>query len=147
MYLKAHTDDMASCMRLARASRPSFRLVQTRGFNNTGVVRNEAVNLGTVQVQKKPIGGIRGGCAVYLLDLFCSYRPSVSLDFSLASRLHPLLLHTICWKNTNKHQQLFRPASRNLKSARRRYDFPTNYKLLHTYLFLGVCPCEAYRSC
>lgn len=60
---------MASCVRLAGISRRSFHLVQCRKFTSTTARRND--NLGTAQVQKKPIGGFRGG-------YYIVYRPNFS---------------------------------------------------------------------
>ncbi|KIM43163.1 hypothetical protein M413DRAFT_443974 [Hebeloma cylindrosporum] len=57
---------MASLAR-SLASRTTLRLAQSRSLTTTNIVRNEATsNLGTVQVQKKPIGGFRGGIVGFL---------------------------------------------------------------------------------
>lgn len=58
---------MASLVRLARLAP---RVVQSRGIAYTSVIRNEATsNLGAVHVQKKPVGGFRGGHACFLLGV------------------------------------------------------------------------------
>ncbi|KAJ3515392.1 hypothetical protein NLJ89_g1800 [Agrocybe chaxingu] len=58
---------MTSYARLGSLSRLSTRSVQIRGLTTSAVLRNEATsNLGTVQVQKKPIGGFRGGIVGFL---------------------------------------------------------------------------------
>ncbi|KAF9527534.1 hypothetical protein CPB83DRAFT_895141 [Crepidotus variabilis] len=60
---------MAACARLARVSRPSTRFVQSRSFNASSILREEVVaapSVGTVQPQKKPIGGFRGGIVGFL---------------------------------------------------------------------------------
>ena len=80
---------MASCMRLAGISRRSFHLVQCRKFTSTTAWRNDA----TSQVQKKPIGGFRGGYYIIYGPLFFFLMLTSSLisiigflfGFSLAS--------------------------------------------------------------
>ncbi|KAF9554718.1 hypothetical protein CPC08DRAFT_712682 [Agrocybe pediades] len=58
---------MASFARLACVYRASARAGQQRTFSNTSVALNEATsNLGAVPVQKKPIGGFRGGIVGFL---------------------------------------------------------------------------------
>ncbi|KDR82748.1 hypothetical protein GALMADRAFT_58361 [Galerina marginata CBS 339.88] len=58
---------MASSLRLASLTRVSPRVLQNRSVSSTSVVRNEVpANLGTIQVQKKPIGGFRGGIVGFL---------------------------------------------------------------------------------
>ncbi|KAF8158347.1 hypothetical protein B0H34DRAFT_797750 [Crassisporium funariophilum] len=57
---------MASLVRLTGLSRLHSRL-QSRNFVSSTTMRNDATsNLGTVQVQKKPIGGFRGGIVGFL---------------------------------------------------------------------------------
>ncbi|GLB38481.1 hypothetical protein LshimejAT787_0503460 [Lyophyllum shimeji] len=54
-------------LRCLSAARTLPRYTQTRLFSNGQVLRNEATpNLGTVQVQKKPVGGFRGGIVGFL---------------------------------------------------------------------------------
>ncbi|KAF8967137.1 hypothetical protein BDZ97DRAFT_1656923 [Flammula alnicola] len=58
---------MASIARFAGLSRVSPRVVQYRSISTSSIIRNEATsNLGTVPVQKKPIGGFRGGIVGFL---------------------------------------------------------------------------------
>ncbi|KAF8073839.1 hypothetical protein FPV67DRAFT_1446699 [Lyophyllum atratum] len=57
---------MAS-LRCLSATRTLPRYTQTRLFSNARILRDEATgNLGTVQVQKKPVGGFRGGIFGFL---------------------------------------------------------------------------------
>ncbi|PPQ68330.1 hypothetical protein CVT24_004811 [Panaeolus cyanescens] len=62
--------------RLAQvALRPAFR----RSFASSSAVRNEASNLGTAAVQKRPVGGFRGGIVGFLVGFslassFAAYR-------------------------------------------------------------------------
>ncbi|KAF9454728.1 hypothetical protein P691DRAFT_655297 [Macrolepiota fuliginosa MF-IS2] len=57
---------MASTLRFASSLRTaSVRAHGRRLLSNSAVLREEA-NLGTVQAQKKPIGGIRGGIVGFL---------------------------------------------------------------------------------
>jgi hypothetical protein len=58
---------MASCMRLAGISRGSYHLVQCRKFTSTTARRNDAVS---TAVQKKPIGGFRGGYIIIATIFF-----------------------------------------------------------------------------
>ncbi|KAF8195550.1 hypothetical protein BJ912DRAFT_1141202 [Pholiota molesta] len=58
---------MTSVTRLSAISRHSLRAVQCRNLSTSSILRNEATsNLGTVAVQKKPIGGFRGGIVGFL---------------------------------------------------------------------------------
>ncbi|KAF9013489.1 hypothetical protein BDQ17DRAFT_1343522 [Cyathus striatus] len=67
---------MASSTRLLAASRAISRQSPTRFFSTSSTLKQEATgNVGTVQVQKKPIGGLRGGVVGFLFG------------FSLASSL------------------------------------------------------------
>ncbi|KAF5382414.1 hypothetical protein D9615_002973 [Tricholomella constricta] len=57
---------MAS-LRCLTTARALPRYSQARLFSNGQILRNEATtNLGTVQVQKKPVGGFRGGIVGFL---------------------------------------------------------------------------------
>ncbi|KII86966.1 hypothetical protein PLICRDRAFT_114062 [Plicaturopsis crispa FD-325 SS-3] len=59
-----------SSLRCASALRQSTRKSTYRSFSNTLLARNESAtttqNLGPVQVQKKPVGGFRGGIVGFL---------------------------------------------------------------------------------
>ena len=69
---------MASCIRLTGISRRSYHLIQCRKFGSTAARRND---LGTAQVQKKPIGGFRGG---YYIHLCRHYFPYVDIIFKIS---------------------------------------------------------------
>ena len=56
---------MASCIRLAGIFRGSHHLVQCRKFTSTTARRNDATSNLSTAVQKKPIGGFRGGYIIY----------------------------------------------------------------------------------
>lgn len=61
---------MTSFVRLTGHFRRSHHLVQCRKFTSTTVRQNDvASNLGAAQVQKKPIGGFRGGYIIITIIL------------------------------------------------------------------------------
>ncbi|PPQ91697.1 hypothetical protein CVT25_012910 [Psilocybe cyanescens] len=67
---------MASFARSACRSRLSLPIFQRCGISTTAMARNEATStVGNIQVQKKPVGGFRGGVVGFLFG------------FSLASSL------------------------------------------------------------
>lgn len=73
---------MASALRLAYTARiVATRASSRRLLSNSAILREEA-NLGTVQAQKKPIGGIRGGIIGFLFgfSLASSYAAYHLLD-------------------------------------------------------------------
>jgi hypothetical protein len=82
---------MTSVTRLSAISRHSLRAVQCRNLSTSSILRNEATsNLGTVAVQKKPIGGFRGGYVLFLRIVMAGIHCLIRIvgflfGFSLAS--------------------------------------------------------------
>ena len=78
-------------MRLAGISRRSYHLVQCRKFTSTAAWRSDATSNLSTAVQKKPIGGFRGGCIIitiifpYVNILLKNSIIGFLLGFSLAS--------------------------------------------------------------
>lgn len=90
---------MASTLRLSSLIRTTATRAHAphRLFTSSVIRREEASTVAAV-AQKKPIGGIRGGCTLLLIlieFLLKIYLVELS-DFYLASLLPHLMLHTTC---------------------------------------------------